>query len=265
MIVAPVNRSSYFIYPKPLKKNEISFKSKCPTGLFGGSVYIPPKGIIKPRCLGLAHYFDSAYSINTEYYYKAKNAIIPDILDRRCLRFFDYVLPKEIQECREPIKESLHLSAFDKLNGSLGAFSEFDGKVISTDRLFECAALAIVDTKQKLQSLIHCYAWENKSDLKVMLNYITKHSNQKDLEFFFVPGCKKETANTLLAMDDILKKSCPQAKFNYMNYPYGYKQFANTAVILQNGELKFCNTNLIQDKRINPINEILYFDWHSLF
>ena len=247
------------IYTK--RKNEVSFKNRLPRGLDGKILYVPYQCKIKPRCLGLAHYYDHFHNINTEYRERLNKGELLNIFDCKLMKFFNFVSPQTLQQYHKPIKKSLHLSAFNTLSGTLGASSEFGDKILSTDGLFECAALAIVDTKQQLQSLLHCYAWENKYDLTRILNYITRHSNPNDLEFFFVPGCRKETANTISAINDILKKKCPQAEFNYMNYPNYYKQSGDTALVLQNGELKFCNTNMIQNKRVNPFNEIIYFDF----
>ncbi len=220
---------------------------------------ISPTQIIKPCCLGKAKAATRENNLGWIYHIKGEKGEIPKLYDYVYDRFYDSVNPKMIKECTSSVKESIHLSNFDKLEGSLAVSSGFDGSVLSTDGLLQCAGVAIVDRKQSIQSLIHCYVCEEPSDMKKMLEYILKHSNPKDLEVSIIPGCRATTCTTIDGVNDLIKQIYPQVNINYMNFPKNIKRTKDLAVILKNGELDFCHTNMIQNKRINPLDRVIYF------
>lgn len=216
--------------------------------------------IIKPCCLGKAQHITRKDSLERVYEAKAESGQIPKLYNYVYDKFYDWAKPKILKEYTSSIKESIHLTNFDKLDGSLAVSSGFDGTVLSTDGLFQCAGLSIVDRKQSLQSLIHCYAWEEPSDMKKMLEYILKHSKPNDLEISLIPGCRATTCNTIDGVNDLIKQIHPQAKINYMNFPDNITRNGNLAIVLKNGELNFCHTDMIQNKNINPLNRIVYYE-----
>lgn len=218
------------------------------------------KGGVEPRCLGQHLYTDKMHNLNIDYANMVERKELSHIYDYANKRFFYFVTPTEIKENTEPVRESIHLSKDDMINGSIAASSSFDGTVISTDGLLQCAGLAIVDKKQKIQTLVHCYAWENRFDMKKMLNYITKESNPEDIEFSIIPGSMPSTANTVLGINDIINEICPDSDINYIDFPKLYKPSEDTAILLKNGELSFCDTNLIKNKQINPMDKVIYYD-----
>lgn len=213
--------------------------------------------IIKPCCLGKASDVPFANRLRGEYNRKIENGELANIYFWGS--FKDSVNPICLKEQILPIENSMHLTNFDKLGGSLAISSHLDGTVLSTDGLFQCAGLSIVDKSQSLQTLVHCYADEATSDMKKMLEYILKHSGQNDIEISIVPGCRATTGLTVTAISDLVKQICPNAKINYMNFPKGVSRSKDTAIILRNGKLSFCDTNLIQNKTINPLDDIIYF------
>ena len=93
-----------------------------------------------------------------------------------------------------------------------------------------------------------------------MLEYILKHSNPKDLEVSIIPGYRATTCTTIDGVNDLIKQIYPQVNINYMNFPKNIKRTKDLAVILKNGELDFCHTNMIQNKRINPLDRVIYFE-----
>lgn len=227
-----------------------------------GDVFEKPlKQKIKPCCLGKAEPPKIIENeLNWIYHVKGENKEVPKIYDYIWNKFYESVNPRTLVEHSGSIKESTHLTNFDKLDGSLAVSSGFDGSVLSTDGLFQCAGLAVVDKKQRIQSLVHCFAYDSIPDMNKMLKYILKHSNPQDLEISLIPGCRARTASTVSGIDDLIKQIYPKVKINYMNFPAGAERTRNTAIILQNGELSFCNTELIQNKKINPIDKIIYFE-----
>ena len=216
--------------------------------------------IIKPRCLGKALKSTAENNLESLYDKKAVRGEIPKIYDYVNGRFYNAVKPKTLKEWTSPIEESIHLTNFDKLDGSLAVSSGFDGSVLSTDGLFQCAGLSVIDKRQSVQSLVHCFAWEVTSDMKKMLEYILKHSNPKNLEISLIPGCRATTCSTVDGINDLVKQIYPNVKVNYMRFPENVPKSGDLAVVLKNGELGFCNTNMIQKKNINPLDRIIYFE-----
>ena len=244
----------------PAKQSD-NFAPNKPASMYGNFYNPIFKGGVKPCCLGQHLYTDRLSNLNMDYANMVKNKECSHIYDYTNKRFFNFVAPTEIEENTEPVRESIHLSNDDTLDGSIAASSGFDGTVISTDGLSQCAGLAIVDRQQKIQTLVHCYAWENRFDMKKMLNYIIKDSAPEDLEFSIIPGCKVSTANTVLRINDIINDICPDADINYMDFPRFYKNSENTAILLKNGELSFCDTSMIKNKKVNPLDDIIYYKW----
>lgn len=222
-------------------------------------MFVTRPQIIKPCCLGQSTPVLADGRLRLEYHKKIEKGEVEEIYDYIWHCFKNSVTPQFLKEQTIPVKKSLHLSNFDKLDGSLAISSKLDGTVLSTDGLYQCAGISIVDKKQDVQTLIHCYADQATVDVKKMLEYITKQSNHRDLNISIIPGCRATTSSTVAGINDLLKNICPQSKINYMNFPKRILRSGETAILLQNGELSFCNTNMIAEKLINPIEQVIYF------
>ena len=181
--------------------------------------------------------------------------------------FFNKELnPKIIKEITSPIESrAIHLRPDDlEVRRTMAAATNIDdNSIISTDGVFQCAVVGIVDREQNLQSLLHCHAFDSEADIQKVLQYILDFSkDSKDIEISIIPGCRLTTDCTVTCINQVIKKIRPDAKINYLDFPNDMgKRNGKIAYVLQNGEIGFCrDTDLLKNKDINPLNEIIYFE-----
>ena len=148
------------------------------------------------------------------------------------------------------VRKTLDASNFDAPNGTVAIPATLD-ETLSTSGLLQCAAVAVVDKNQNLQTLIHCCPTvDGNEDL---IKYILSHSKPEDLDITIVPGFYKETDATVDFLIDTIKKHAPESNLNFANFP----DKDIDVVILEKGELK-CGTRDNIKPTVNPMDRIVH-------
>lgn len=138
-------------------------------------------------------------------------------------------------------------------NGSVAITKGFDD-VISTSGLWQCAGLAIVDKKEKTQTLLHFCPTVLKKYNDELLDYLLKFGDPENLEFTIVPGCFDDTDNTMAVLFDKIKEKIPKANINFKFFP----ENSDEVLVLKNGNLFSTEYSNILSKVVNPMEDICY-------
>ncbi len=160
-----------------------------------------------------------------------------------------------------PIKKDISeevvcISNFDEPYGTIAGSSTLD-KSIYTEKLAQCAALAVVDRAHNTQSLIHVFpGYEEKENIQI-INHILKYSNSKDLEISIIPGYAPATACTIQFLLDTIKVLKPNVVPKLYNFPSDIGIFSR-GVILKNGKVYSCNVDDVTNRKVNPKENITY-------
>jgi hypothetical protein len=136
--------------------------------------------------------------------------------------------------------------------GTLAISSDLKGN-LSTEGLWQCAAVSFVDKKHDLQTLMHfCPTVSTDANEKV-LEYILSASNPKDLEVTIVPGCYIDTDLTVEYLFNKINDFSKGAKIKFANFPDNN----HDTVILKDGKLYAADyKNVI--KNTNPIDKLIF-------
>ena len=161
-----------------------------------------------------------------------------------------------------PLKDSvddkvIYISNFDAPCGTIAGSSSLD-KPLYTDKLAQCAALAVVDRVHNTQSLIHVYPGYGKKDNKQILEHILKASDQKDLELSIIPGYSHLTARTVQFILDTLKELTPEVEPKLYNFPKDSLRIFKRGLLLKDGQLYACDMENVKDRNTNPKENITY-------
>ncbi len=175
--------------------------------------------------------------------------------------FTDDVHPIIMKRIEPPLKKNIiHVSNFDPPYGTIAASSRLN-ECLFTDKIRDCAAIAIVDKTQNLQSLVHCFPGQSTKSNEEIIKYILSHSNPQNLEISIIPGINEDTGRTISFLADMVKKYAKEAKLNFLNFPrnkmgLGYRD--ERAILLSNGEIGFCRNFEIGSRIVNPTDKITY-------
>ena len=161
-----------------------------------------------------------------------------------------------------PLKDSvdervIYVSNFDAPCGTVAGSSTLD-KPLYTDKLAQCAALAVVDKAHNTQSLIHVYPGYGVKDNKQILEHILKASDQKDLELSIIPGYSDLTSRTVQFILDTLKELTPEVEPKLYNFPEGDLRIFKRGLLLKDGQLYACDMENVKDRNTNPKENITY-------
>ncbi len=178
--------------------------------------------------------------------------------DRKTARFTAVAQAKDL-EIREPNRMVIDVSNFSEPFGTIAGTATLD-KTLYTDRLIECAALAVVDKAHNTQTLIHVFPGYTVEANKQVINHILNASNPKDLEVSLVPGASIRTESTVQFLLDTVKEYSPDIDVKLFNFPKDGLEISNRGLLLQNGKLSCCDMNKVVDKIINPKNNISYIE-----
>ena len=155
-------------------------------------------------------------------------------------------------------KTVLNVSNFDYPRGSIAASTKLDD-CIATGDLLQCAGVAIVDKKNNMQTLIHCFPGQSKEDITKLLEHSVSRNN-KDLKITVITGADDACDMTISGVVDSLKQVAPDNKIKFANFSNDVDIF-DRAVVLENGKLTCCsNTELekLPNKVVNPKDGISY-------
>ena len=166
---------------------------------------------------------------------------------------------KELNPTNLPIAKGhfkgYKISNFHNPSGSIAIQTRLKSS-ISTSGLFQCAAVAFVDRKNNLQTLLHlCPTADKKSNI-LLLDYLTSNCDRDNLEISIVAGCDTYTDDTITLIMNFVNKNCPNAKVNFMDYPNPY----DDELVLNNGNLQCIDddSSKFEVTAINPYGKIIY-------
>ena len=176
--------------------------------------------------------------------------------------FTDDVTPLVMRKIIPPPgKKIIHISNFEHPYGTIAGTSSIN-EVLFTDKIRSCAAVAIVDKTQNLQTLMHCFPGQSTKSNEEILKYILSHSKPENLEVSIIPGMLEESGKTISFLVDTIKKNAKNVKLKFLNYPktkIGTCYPHERAILLHNGEVGFCRDFEIGcDKVVNPLELISY-------
>ena len=161
---------------------------------------------------------------------------------------------KKLPMLHKSIEKAYFVNNFAEPYGSISITKSFD-EPIATTGLYECVALAIVDKKEKVQTLLHFFPSTLKKYNDELLDYLLRFGNSENLEFIIVPGCYEETDNTIGVLVDKIEEKRPNANINFR---YFTNENGHNIFILKDGKpftIKESNIIKIID---NPIQDICY-------
>ena len=138
-------------------------------------------------------------------------------------------------------------------HGSISISKSFDEPIMTTG-LLQCAALAIVDTKEKVQTLLHFCPTTVKQFNDELLDYLLKFGNTENLKYTIVPGAYSATDNTIGVLVDKIMKKRPNANIQFKYFP----ENSSECLVLKNGELFSAESKNILSRIVNPIDDICY-------
>lgn len=159
------------------------------------------------------------------------------------------ILNKKIDECYD-----ISNNAYPY--GSIAITKSFDD-TITTSGLWQCAALAIVDKKENVQTLLHLCPTVLKAGNDSILDYLLKFGNTENIEFTIVPGTDDITDNTMGILVDKIREKHPKANINFKHFA----EDADKTLVLKNGELYSTSHENIQKYTVNPMEDIVYCDY----
>lgn len=124
---------------------------------------------------------------------------------------------------------------------------------LTTDGLYQCAGIALIDKKHNLQTLAHiCPIIPNQSN-KELLNYILSFSKPEDLEIYIAPGEYEETDKTIEFIVNTIKENNEKYNINFVDFP----DHKNVTLVLKNGKLMCTKSIHNHTTKINPHNRII--------
>ncbi|MBQ6516500.1 hypothetical protein IJI31_04910 [bacterium] len=232
-----------FTNPIITSKTALSFRGFLPESK--KQIVIPPKEFDFPD-LWVKNLMDE-YAEGKEFpYYDADNARFSPEAHATTLP-----LKNDIDE------KVIYISNFDDPCGTIAGSSTLD-KPLYTDKLAQCAALAVVDKAHNVQSLIHVYPGYGVKDNKQILEHVLKASDPKDLELSIVPGYSDLTSRTVQFILDTLKELTPDVEPKLYNFPQGDLRIFKRGLLLKDGQLYACDMENVKDRITNPKENITY-------
>lgn len=156
-------------------------------------------------------------------------------------------------------KKIIHVSNFHAPEGSISATTPLS-ECIVTDKIYQCAAVSIVDRSQNMQTLVHCFPGQSQEEITALLKHVTSKSNPKNLECLIAPGIYDICDNTIVGIKTALDDVAFGCKLRFANFSKETKIF-DRALVLQNGQLSCCLGSEIgaaNNVIINPKNVISY-------
>ena len=156
-------------------------------------------------------------------------------------------------------KKFIHVSNFHAPKGSISATTPLN-ECIVTDKIYQCAAVSIVDKSQNMQTLVHCFPGQTQEEITALLKHITSKSNPKNLECIIAPGVYDITDNTIVGIKTALDDVASGYNLRFANFSKETRIF-DRALILQNGEFSCCLGSEVEaatNAVVNPKNIISY-------
>ena len=180
----------------------------------------------------------------------------PDYDSFECM-FKQEANPTELPLINSEINdEVIYVSNLDMPYGTIAGTSTLD-KILYTDSLRVCAAVAVVDKAHNTQSLIHVFPGYCEKTNKEIIGHILSASKPEDMEISVVPGYAPDTGKTLQFIFDTLKEIVPNNTpklYNFSDNLY----LGNCGLLLHNGELSCCNKENVKNRKTNPVENITY-------
>ncbi len=205
------------------------------------------KPVVFPRDKSGGLNVHGEYKSKSYPYYDSDNAVFTSKANAKKLQI------------KQPNSQVIEISNFDDPAGTIAGSTTLD-KALYTDRLVQCAALAVVDKAHNTQTLIHVYPGYTVASNKELINHVLNSSNPKDLEVSIVPGYSKVTQSTVQFLLDTVKEYSKDIDVQLFNFPKKELGVFNRGLLLQNGKLYCCDMNKVTDKVTNPKENISYIE-----
>lgn len=157
-----------------------------------------------------------------------------------------------------PKQKIMYVSNFHYPGGSIAASSKLS-ECLVTDKMNQCASVAIVDLKKKIQTLAHCFPKQTQNEITELLRRPIIDSNPNDLRVTIVQGCSDVSESTIVGIKKAIESLAPKVEIKYADFPRSIR-YSDRAVMLHNGELCACTSQEIEKalKIINPKKYISY-------
>lgn len=157
-----------------------------------------------------------------------------------------------------PKQKIMYVSNFHYPGGSIAASSKLS-ECLVTDKMNQCASVAIVDLKKKIQTLAHCFPKQTQDEITELLRRPIIDGNPNDLRITIVQGCSDVSESTIVGIKKAIESLAPKVKIKYADFPR-HIRYSDRAVMLHNGELCACTSQEIEEvlKIINPKKYISY-------
>ncbi|MBR6722050.1 hypothetical protein IKL64_01185 [bacterium] len=243
------------ISPKPQSENFITraykyLKAKI-NNLLGRTpkvVKTPPK--IEPKVIKVENRGIPLAKLEDTYEY----------VDIDNARFHKKLHPSTMKRTSLPTdKNFIHISNFEPPYGSIAATTGLDG-CITTNKIYQCAAVAIVDKSNNMQTLIHAFPGQTQKEITELIRHVTSKSNITDLEITIAPGIYEDYDKTVRGIVTALKEVGAGKKIKFANFSEDVRIFER-GLILQDGKLTCCTKDEIEkatNKIVNPKEYISY-------
>lgn len=162
-----------------------------------------------------------------------------------------------------PKQKIMHISNFHYPYGSISVTTPLN-ECITTDKLYQCAGVSIVDKKNKTQTLVHCYYRQSQKEVVDLLRHSLENKNPDDLKITLICGTEYETPATVLGLKNAIMELSPNLSIRYANFPKNVG-FSKRAVMLHNGEISACTSDDITkaNKIINPKSYMSYVEMNQ--
>ena len=183
-----------------------------------------------------------------------------EFIDIDNARFHRKLFPSTMKRTYLPKdKTIIHVSNFEPPHGSIAATTSLS-ECITTDKIYQCAAVAIVDKKNNMQTLIHCFPGQTQSEVTGLIKHVTSKSNVANLDITIAPGTYDNYDNTVKGIKTALDEVASGCKIKFANFSKETPIF-NRGLILQDGKLSCCLGEEIEkatNKVVNPKEYISY-------
>lgn len=246
---------------KPLEKDTVQISEAAKNVAKKGNVLPMEQTMRSPNLI-------EAYDVEGTRYLQFDGKRFFDVEN---MKFLPESMPITLEKRIIPKNENvIFISNFEDIPGTIAATTDLS-KCIATDKMFQCAGMAVVDKTLNKQTLIHVFPKFSVESNKSLIEKVLAGSKPENLEISIIPGCEYYTEDTVTFLADMAKKLAPGAKVNYCNIPAidsskrniteGLVEFysGKSAVWMKDGKVYCCNSEEIPNKIVNPREFLTYF------
>lgn len=142
--------------------------------------------------------------------------------------------------------------------GSISASTTLD-ECIVTSKMLQCAGVSIVDKKNNIQTLLHCFPGDTEKDMENLIRHAMSKNN-KNLDVAIIHGIDPRTDSTIISLKKVFKNLLPDNRIKLLEFPKEIDPL-DRGIMLLNGEITACTGSeilLAKNKVTNPKNMVSY-------